>query len=108
MNPKMANTTQVVQYTGQSTIAVYRSNFKIMAFAVILNLLGVMSILPLFWGWWQLERKTSFSPLEIANAFEAPLLREVHGNATQSQIRNRVGQKKVKYNEKCGMEEEVF
>jgi hypothetical protein len=108
VSPNMANATQVVQYIGQAARTVYRSNFTIMGVAVLLNFLGVVSTLPLFWRWWQLGRSVSLSPLEVENAFEAPLMREVHGNATQKQIRERIGRKKVRYSETFGLAEETF
>jgi hypothetical protein len=37
-------------------------------------LVGFLAALSLLWGWWELGRTVSLSPLETANAFAAPML----------------------------------
>lgn len=90
---------QNVVYNGTKMTTIYQSNYKLMAAAVVINFLGLVSILPVYYGWWELGRKTSLSPLETAKAFGAPLLRDVDDNATAEQILKRVGQRRVKYGE---------
>ncbi|KAF8864308.1 hypothetical protein BDZ45DRAFT_34237 [Acephala macrosclerotiorum] len=95
-DPKYA---QVVPCTGQRTMTVYQSNYTIMAIAILINFLGLLSALPLYYGWWELGRKASLSVLETAKAFEAPLLRDVDDNATVEQILKQVGKTRAVYGE---------
>lgn len=63
----------------------YKSNFRFLAAAIIIMLLGLFAIFVLLWGWWELGRPVTLSPLETAKAFGAPILlgaghrKEVHG-----------------------------
>ena len=93
---------QNVVYTGTKITTVYKSNYALMGVAVAINFLGLLSILPVYYGWWELGRNTSLSPLETAKAFGAPLLRDVDGNATATQILKKVGDRRVKYGETFG------
>ncbi|KAN0120168.1 hypothetical protein V8E51_002376 [Hyaloscypha variabilis] len=93
---------QNVVYTGTELTTVYKSNYSLMAVAVAINFLGLLAILPVYYGWWELGRNTSLSPLETGLAFGAPLLRDLDGNATARQILERVGERRVKYGETFG------
>lgn len=48
--------------------------YLISAGAALIQLLCIIFILPTYWGWWHFGRKISFSPLEMAKAFDSPLL----------------------------------
>jgi hypothetical protein len=98
-NPAFA---QNVVYNGTKLTTVYKSNYALMGVAVAINFLGLFSILPVYYGWWELGRNTSLSPLETAKAFGAPLLRDVDDNATAEQILKKVGERRVKYGETFG------
>lgn len=54
--------------------------------AVAVELICISLVLPTYWGWWRLGRPVSFSPLEIAKAFEAPLLSECNSNSSGRDI----------------------
>lgn len=51
--------------------------------------LACLAILPTYWGWWHLGREVSMSPLEIARAFEAPIMRDTDPNATGDDLKKR-------------------
>lgn len=53
--------------------------------------LACLAILPTYWGWWELGREVSMSPLEIARAFEAPIMRDADSNATGHDLKKSVG-----------------
>lgn len=38
-------------------------------------------IAPTYWGWWRIGRPVSFSPLEMAKAFESPMLSDCYSNS---------------------------
>ncbi|KAH7183321.1 uncharacterized protein B0J16DRAFT_163597 [Fusarium flagelliforme] len=65
------NTTdkQKVTYDSGTTTLVYVTDYEKMWIAVLVSLIGIFSVLPTFWGWWELGRDVSLNPLEIANAF---------------------------------------
>jgi hypothetical protein len=90
---------QEVVYNGTESATIYQSNYTLMAIAVATNFLGLFSILPVYYGWWELGRKTSLSPLETTKAFGAPLLSDVDDNATAEEILKRAGEMRVKYGE---------
>ncbi|CZR53988.1 uncharacterized protein PAC_03871 [Phialocephala subalpina] len=91
--------TQNVSYSGQRTATVYQSDYTITAIAILVNFMGLLSVLPLYYGWWELGRKASLSVIEIAKAFGAPLLRDVDDNATAKLILKQVGTTRVVYGE---------
>jgi hypothetical protein len=94
---KASNATQTVSYTGTSTKTIFTTNFSLVAVAASLNILAVVAILPTYYGWWTLKRKSSMSPLETARAFAAPLLRDAGANGGWREILEKVGERSVKY-----------
>lgn len=50
---------------------------------------------PTYWGWWRLGRQVSMSPLEIARAFNAPILQDADPNATGDDLKRELGHKSV-------------
>jgi hypothetical protein len=98
-----ANWTQPgIAYTGRQQRTVYRTDWRYVAAAAAASLLcGVLGgVLPLFWGWWQLGRAVSLNPLEIAQAFRAPLLARgsaAPSNAGRAELVRACGAKRVRY-----------
>ncbi|KAF2027386.1 hypothetical protein EK21DRAFT_72062 [Setomelanomma holmii] len=76
----ITNSTQEVQYSGLATHSIYDTDFRYMAGAIVVSVLSVIAIGVTFYGWWDLGRTVSLSPLEIAKAFDAPLLAQVGSN----------------------------
>lgn len=66
----MTNVT-AVQYM---TEVHYSTNYKYMAGALVSTLACILLCLPVYWGFWELGRKVSLNPIEIATAFQAPVL----------------------------------
>lgn len=52
----------------------YSTNYSYMAGALVSTLVCICLALPVYWGFWQLGRKVSLNPIEIATAFQAPVL----------------------------------
>lgn len=69
---------QNVPYTGERVRIQYAADRGNLAVAVVVSVLGPVATLTLFWGWWRLGRSFSLSPLEIANAFGAPMSADEH------------------------------
>ncbi|KAF4995749.1 hypothetical protein FDECE_12698 [Fusarium decemcellulare] len=68
---------QRVEFSSGTTTLIYVTNFEKMWIAIGVSLIGIFSVLPTFWGWWELGRDVSLNPLEIANAF-GTLAQETH------------------------------
>lgn len=79
-NATVRDAPQVVPYTGLGSHIVYATNIIYMALATAVSILNLVAAAATFYGWWELRREMSMSPLEIAKAFDAPLLREVGSN----------------------------
>jgi hypothetical protein len=80
-----------------SPVEVFNSNMSYFAGAASVQLLAILAILITFWGFWDLGRSSSLSPLEIAKAFDAPLLSDVLSNSSGREIEKIEGGRKVRY-----------
>jgi len=60
-------------------------------------LLGLFAILLLLWGWWELGRPVTLSPLETAKAFAAPILLGAGATKNICGILEKVGDERVVY-----------
>jgi hypothetical protein len=76
---------------------VYKAQPEWLAAAFVLIVVACLSILPTYWGWWRLGRPVSMSPLEIAKAFEAPLMQHADPNGTIDDHLQSVGSTRVRY-----------
>ena len=86
---------KAVQYKGEVH---YQTNFWFMGGAMASTLVCVMLILPVYWGFWELGRKVSLNPIEIANAFQAPVLAAVHpGSGHADDVVRVAGSQHVQY-----------
>lgn len=68
--------------------------------AAIVEIVCILFMAPTYWGWWRLRRHFSFSPLEIAKAFEAPLLANGNSNSSGSDLIREYGDVYVRYGAK--------
>ncbi|KAJ4309962.1 hypothetical protein N0V94_008671, partial [Neodidymelliopsis sp. IMI 364377] len=92
----MANQTVVTAVTG--IVEEYTTDFKYVAGALVATLVTILLVLPVYWGFWHLGRKVTLGPLEIANAFNAPVIRPEtvkaqHGDFEQ--VLQEVGERRV-------------
>jgi len=95
-----ANVTNMQPFVGgtqQQNVLIYGSNFMDLGIALLFTLLGVVCVLPTFFGWWKLGRKVSMSPLEIAKAFDAARLEDVDSNAETRRLLKEAGTRSVRY-----------
>lgn len=80
-----------------SKVNVFEVDYLFFFGAATVELICVLVILYTYNGWWRLGRAVTFSPLEMANAFEAPLLMHVNSNSNADDIAKALGSYKVKY-----------
>ncbi|KAI9695641.1 MAG: hypothetical protein M1820_008488 [Bogoriella megaspora] len=91
------NISATVQGTRIDPVNVFHVNYYYFLAAALVEFISVLLIFITFHGWWRLGRDVSFSPLEIARAFDAPLLTDVESNTNGNEIARKMGSKKVKY-----------
>jgi hypothetical protein len=88
---------QHVQASGSGLYTAYHTDKVFLALATLVSLLAIIAVFLTFFGFWRIGRVVSMSPLEIAKAFNAPMLREGDSNATAKQLVSEVGKKPVRY-----------
>lgn len=88
---------QEVEITKFFTVTVYATHPGWLAGAFAVIVLACLSIIPTYWGWWHLGRPVSMSVLEIAKAFDAPLLRDLDPNGSAEEHLRIVGRTRVRY-----------
>ncbi|CAN9395449.1 unnamed protein product [Alternaria alternata] len=76
----VTNAVQSIEYRGYQLQSIYITDPKYMVAAAILSVLGIIAVSATFYGWWELGRPFSMGPLELASAFEAPLLKAAGEN----------------------------
>ena len=101
-NLTFPNSTRDYVYTGSQPETIYVSNYRYMAAAMVVSLAGVLAVIPTYRGWWRLGRKVTLSPLEVAKAFDAPLLAGVQSNLGAQRMLKDVGGKYVRYGDVLG------
>ncbi|CAN9439830.1 unnamed protein product [Alternaria alternata] len=77
----VTNAVQSVEYRGYQLQSIYITDPKYMVAAAILSVLSIIAVGATFYRWWELGRPFSMGPLELASAFEAPLLRAASEDA---------------------------
>lgn len=76
----------------------YASKYGFAWGAFASTIVVVALIVPSFWGYWELGRKVTLGPLEIANAFEAPAFSHLNVGAGGTEgVLKAVGKEKVQY-----------
>jgi hypothetical protein len=89
--------TQRIPITGYRTLPVYHTSPLLVALGIAVSLIGVVAVIPLYYGFWEMGRKVSMNPLEIARAFGAPVMEDLDGNITRDMICVERGGMGVKY-----------
>nr|KAK5436956.1 hypothetical protein LTR18_009321 [Exophiala xenobiotica] len=88
---------QSVSGAQSNTPAVYESQYLYLIIAAILTGIAVFVVTLTFVGYSVLGRSVSMSPLEIAKAFNAPLLESADSNADVKSLMCVVGERSVRY-----------
>ncbi|RDL32562.1 uncharacterized protein BP5553_09018 [Venustampulla echinocandica] len=97
-NSTNATNTQTISATSVDVLTVYVSHYLYLGLAVFFTLLSTLCIAPTFFGWWALGRKVSLSPIEIAKAFDAPILsNSLDSNLDADDLLKEVGDRPVRY-----------
>ena len=94
-----ANETNAQQVSARATGShtVYHTNYLFVALATLASVVPIIAVLLTFQGSQRLGREVSLSPIEVAKAFGAPLLRGANSNARVSALVKQVGHRPLKY-----------
>lgn len=95
VNTSSTNDRAQVQAIPTGFVNYYQSSFLFLGIAVAIVWLNILVIVPMFWGWWKLGRKISLNPIEVAEAFDAPLLRKDTGHTDVDALIEQVGDRPV-------------
>ncbi|KAF3000674.1 hypothetical protein E8E13_001157 [Curvularia kusanoi] len=94
----MASQSALASVTG--IVEEYDTDYRYVAGALVATFITMLLVFPVYWGFWQLGRKVTLGPLEIANAFNAPIIKpdNVRGHhADFEEVLQEVGQRRVRY-----------
>ncbi|KXS95253.1 hypothetical protein AC578_9458 [Pseudocercospora eumusae] len=91
--PPVVNQYSAVQF--RDTIH-YRTNWTYGIGAIASTFFCVLCVLPVYWGWWQLGRKVTLGPFEIAHAFRSPMTAQA-ANGGIEELLKQVGHREVQY-----------
>ena len=85
---------------------IYRSNYWWGAAAMVVSFLCLLCVLPSYWKFWELGRKVTLGPIEVAGAFQAPILDHptVSGHGEVDVFVKEIGKRKVRYGEVQGQQ----
>ncbi|KAH7122819.1 hypothetical protein B0J11DRAFT_348368 [Dendryphion nanum] len=98
-NTTITNAQQTVPYTGFINNTIYRTNRAYMGAAAAVSLTSLIAIGITFWGWWEMGRLMTLNPLEIAKAFDSPLLKNVGSNVPAYSMASEVLKTRIRYGE---------
>jgi hypothetical protein len=84
-------------FPGAENQTTYVTDHRFLILGVVISLLGILPVMPIFWSLWKRGEKVSLSHVEIAKAFDAPLLASADCNGTAAQLLDQVGSKGVRY-----------
>lgn len=88
---------QITGYRADLDGTVYLIKMRWFVAAASIQGSAILLTATLYWGWWQLGRHVSFSHIEIAKAFDAPLLKQVNTNAGTKNLLHDVGDVRIRY-----------
>lgn len=93
----LAANTQSIIVTQSSSEARYKSEYAWLAGALLATMIPTLTVLGMFWGYWQIGRRVTLSPIETAKAMGSPLLISEDGNSTARELVRELGRRRVRY-----------
>ncbi|KAK2800690.1 hypothetical protein FQN50_008000 [Emmonsiellopsis sp. PD_5] len=96
-NRAKMNKTIVVEQTNKELV--FQARYEYLGGALVVMLAALLAVSMTYYGWWQLGRKMSMSPIEMARVFNAPLLKGAPSNAKIRDLLAEVGKTRVRYGE---------
>lgn len=92
---------QIQNFTVIQTVdtLTYQSVYLYLIIASAILLLALLSVSTTLYGWWEIGRRVSLSPLETAKAFGAPALQQPNLPMDARTLIVHIGEKRVRYGE---------
>lgn len=66
---------------------------------MIFEVVTIVLVLPLFFGWWTLGSDLSLSPFALALAFDSPILKDVNSAAGAKGVVHKLGSTQLRFGE---------
>lgn len=88
-------------------VNVYKVDYAYLFASISITFSLVALIMPTFLGWWELGRSVTLNPVEMAKAFDAPLLSGPGSNAPLKELVRAAGEHTVKYGDVSVIEEKI-
>jgi hypothetical protein len=86
-------------------VEIYQTNNAFLIGALAATLVTILCVLPVYYGFWQLGRKMTLGPFEIAAAFNAPMFTQ-HGTnkrvSNVDELLSEIGKRRVQYGQLVG------
>jgi hypothetical protein len=101
-NTNSTPTPQVITMQATGNVNVFHSEHKYMIAMIVLTTFFMALVVPTSIGWWELGRRVTLDPIEIAKAFDAPMFQGPGSNAPLRQLVKHYGSRSVKYGEAEG------
>ncbi|KAF3484459.1 uncharacterized protein GIQ15_03783 [Arthroderma uncinatum] len=94
-----ANSSDIQQVMSReiATRPVYQSHWQFLGIALLVTALAIIAVTLTFHGFWHLGRRVTMSPIELAKAFDSPLLNCEDSNAVVGTLVERIGERTVRY-----------
>lgn len=83
---------------------VYESVYSYLSTATVLVFLAIVAAASTLWGWWELGREISLSPLETGRALGAQVLEPASSPDRADELVEYIGGRKVRYGELYGVD----
>lgn len=96
MDPGLAWETEITGYQS-GTAPQFHTDYWYFFAAALIEVVCVAFIAPTYWGWWRIGRPVSFSPLEMAKAFESPMLSDCYSNSNGRTLAKYATDEPVRY-----------
>jgi hypothetical protein len=96
-DPQTIQTFPIIQTTNS---LIYKSVYPYLAIASGILVIAILAISTTLYGWWDLGRDVSLSPLETAKAFGAPIFQHWNLHMDSKHLARDMGQRKFMYSEK--------
>jgi hypothetical protein len=84
----------------------YETDWRWGAAAMCVIFFCVLCVLPSYWGFWELGRKVTLGPIEVAGAFQAPIMNHptVAKHGEVDEFVKEIGQRRVRYGQVEGQQ----
>ncbi|KAK3680947.1 hypothetical protein LTR37_021020 [Vermiconidia calcicola] len=76
---------------------VFDTNYWYFLAAALVEIICIALVVPTYYGWWNMGRSVSFSPVELAKAFQSPIFVDCNPNLSDRDIARAVGHMRVQY-----------